>query len=117
MDTIKLREWIFQLEVELMKLDKSKLNVLLAEDFVEFGSSGHIYLKCDQIHNSELIIKEPQYEISDFEIKELSSKIILATYQTRRVEDQQRALRSSIWRKSEQGYQMIFHQGTAVSDN
>lgn len=39
MNNTKLQDMIYQLEMDLMKLEKSQLNILLADDFLEFGSS------------------------------------------------------------------------------
>ncbi len=42
----------------------------------------------------------------------LASDVLLATYQTFRHNDSKYALRSSIWKKNQGEWQMIFHQGT-----
>ncbi|MNH96461.1 hypothetical protein D3C73_491280 [compost metagenome] len=115
MDNDKLKKLIYQLEQELMRLDRDQLALLLADDFVEFGSSGNTYTKHEQVIYSEQKSNLPHYNISDFMIKEITPGIVLATYRTLRTHDNQQALRSSIWRLTNQSWQMVFHQGTPVA--
>lgn len=102
-------------ELELSLLDPTarqsleKLHKLIADDFVEFGSSGKVYNKqniLDSLPSEEL----RKFEIYDFEIKKLSKTVILATYKT--LENQIICLRSSIWQNNKGHWQMCFHQGT-----
>ena len=108
------------LEEELLKNETRKsaerLRKLLAEDFVEFGSSGRIY-------NREAIVTalaaEPsaELELSSFEMRELAPDLALVTYRTCRIGpscDQRRSLRSSIWKRGDGRWQMLFHQGTPI---
>jgi len=84
-----------------------QLNTLIADDFLEFGSSGKIYNKQDCIKPDDIPRK---LVVSDFKIKELSKDVMLATYKT--TEDGIASLRSSIWKRYGAEWQMIFHQGT-----
>ena len=90
---------------------------LLADDFIEFGRSGNVYDK-------QVVIGRIQKEetarmtLSDFKIVILAADIILATYRAAKTEaDGQKSysLRSSIWRKTGDKWQMFFHQGTAAA--
>ena len=58
----------------------------------------------------EAISQEPASDrkLEDFRVRELSSSICLATYRTGS------SLRSSIWRRIGDAWQMVFHQGTAL---
>jgi RimJ/RimL family protein N-acetyltransferase len=84
-----------------------QLNTLIADDFLEFGSSGKIYNKQDCIKPDDIPRK---FVVSDFKIKELSKDVMLATYKT--TGDGIASLRSSIWKRYGAEGQMMFHQGT-----
>lgn len=86
-----------------------QLNKLIADDFVEFGSSGELYNKQDCIKLEE---SSRKFSVSDFNIKELSKDVMLATYKT--IEDGAVSLRSSIWKQYGDEWQMTFHQGTTA---
>jgi hypothetical protein len=95
----------------LPELRKSATQVaaLLADEFAEIGSSGRIY-------DRDQIIRQLQQEsgeeapgtVSDFTARELSDGLILVIY--RIVESH--TVRSSIWKKTNSDWRMIFHQGT-----
>jgi len=85
------------------------LDELLADDFVEFGSSGTAYDKRSVI---TALLREKSQEapptMRDFVARRLAADVVLLTY--RIVES--RTLRSSIWRAAGGRWQMVFHQGT-----
>lgn len=87
------------------------LNQHLAEDFIEYGSSGTIYTKQDQLGAWREKASITSHSVSNFAINPLSVEIILATYETKR-NDGRISLRSSIWKLNDAHWQMIFHQGT-----
>jgi hypothetical protein len=89
---------------------------LLADDFIEFGRLGNVYNKHGVISR---IQKEEtaRMTLSDFKIVILAADIVLATYRATKTEvdgQQSYSLRSSIWRKNGDKWQMFFHQGTAA---
>lgn len=114
------KEIFLELEKKLLqskvRKSPSKISELLADDFVEFCSSGkkYYYKKGDAF-------EDPLFdcEIIDFEIKELSDDIILATYKSIKhsetIEEKKYALRSSLWKLYNNKWKMIFHQGTLTS--
>ncbi|MBU7595685.1 DUF4440 domain-containing protein [Metabacillus halosaccharovorans] len=112
-----LREHILQLEKRLMSYDYKELDELLAEDFLEFGSSGNSFDKKEQLEaaKSETTTNSIKFKVTDFNIKLLASDIVLATYRTFRHNDSKYALRSSIWKINEGKWKMIFHQGTPTT--
>jgi len=115
--------FIRELEQRLLlpetRASAAALRHLLAEEFIEFGSSGRVYDR--EMIVSKLAGQEPtwRYQLSDFAALELGPGLILATYRTRATAietGQQRcSLRSSIWRRHEDGWQMLFHQGTPTA--
>ncbi|PLR66983.1 nuclear transport factor 2 family protein [Bacillus sp. UMB0893] len=101
-----------------MTYDYQELNDLLANDFLEFGSSGNSYDKKAQLYavsNRTTTNNSIQFTVTDFNIKLLASYVLLATYRTYRHNDSKLALRSSIWKLNEGKWQMIFHQGTPTT--
>jgi hypothetical protein len=111
-----LKEQLFQLEACLLKTEirvsPEEIAKLLADDFIEFGSSGNVIYKRDCIGNEGLDVRIMR--IHDFEIHILAPDVVLVTY---RLEDEtrmQHTLRSSIWKHISESWQMYFHQGTPI---
>lgn len=114
---------IYNLELSLInpKVRRSadELSTLLADDFIEFGSSGIIYNKPDTIERLVATTINVEYKISNYGLKILSDNIIQATFKADRIIDDKASssLRTSMWRKSDIGeWQMFFHQGTITHD-
>ena len=86
-----------------------RVDELLAEDFVEFGSSGLVYDKSAVI---EALGRDPGFvgtrTLCDFSLRELSPTVVLVTYRI----GETGTLRSSIWQGREGRWRMVFHQGT-----
>ena len=95
-----------------------ELNELLADDFIEHGSSGKVYNKQQVI---EALQKETPLEISisEFNSVNLTDEIVLVTYTTEQINKTDNtvkySLRSSIWRKNNKKWQVVFHQGTPLN--
>jgi hypothetical protein len=89
----------------------SELDRLLADDFVEIGSSGRMYSKTE-IVRALLADPNPPGEprLEDFRLVTVTPDVALATYRYAK------SLRSSLWRKEERGWRMLFHQGTPATD-
>jgi hypothetical protein len=121
---LTLSEQIYQLEDRLLQPEirrsKEEIAKLLADDFVEFGSSGRIF---DKIQVVEGLPHSPTVPmvIEDFQIKVLSSNVVLATYRVVRTneprEEMKNSLRSSIWKFIDKRWQMVFHQGTRTIES
>jgi hypothetical protein len=96
-----------------------KVAALLADDFVEFGSSGQVFNKQQII---ESLQQEPpvQRSLLEFKVSVLASDVILATYQAAwhngPNEPPTYSRRSSIWKWMDGRWQMVFHQGTLVKE-
>jgi hypothetical protein len=92
-----------------------RVTALLADDFVEFGSSGQVFDK-KQIIEALRTETATKRSLSDFESTLLSDNIALVTYRATRTskagERPVTTLRSSIWRLHDGQWQMVFHQGT-----
>ncbi|MFA6585979.1 MAG: DUF4440 domain-containing protein [Candidatus Paceibacterota bacterium] len=92
---------------------------LLADDFIEFGSSGYIYNKNDTLKSLAEEKVDLEISVKDFKVKELSSDIVLVTYQASKLDPKNatkyESLRSSIWKLTDRKWQMVFHQGTRIA--
>lgn len=117
---MELKEVIYELETDLLKPEVrtsyDKLNELIADDFIEYGSKGLIY---DKRNILERLPKgnPPSYNLYDFEFIPLSEFIIQTRFKTDIVDTDQiktTSLRTSLWRKTNDKWQMFFHQGTLI---
>jgi hypothetical protein len=110
---------LFELEQRLAqvggRLSTEDAFSLIAEDFVEFGSSGKVWSK------AEIIAAMSQWSpieriVENFSVRELSASVCLVTYKVIGVDRRASpfSLRSSIWRKNGETWQIVFHQGTSV---
>jgi len=88
---------------------------LLADEFVEFGSSGREFTKAQIV--VALQAEAPvQITASEFKVQLFSSQVALVTYRAQRHCDPPvYSLRSSIWQQREGKWQMVFHQGTLAA--
>ena len=111
-----------QLEEQLLRPDvrgsAEQVGRLLADDFIEFGSSGHAYDKRQIIEALQQEKPDPTVRISlaEFAARRLAPEVVLVTYRTIQrggpaVPERSR-LRSSIWKLMDGRWQMVFHQGT-----
>jgi hypothetical protein len=117
---LSIDEHIQALELELLtsatRKNAERVSALLAEDFREFGSSGRVYSKKDIISTLQL---ETPFIISavDVEISWLAEHVALVTYKSMKnaqAAQSDSALRSSIWVKNGEQWNMVFHQGTKL---
>src|SRR6185437_2276684 len=93
------RPSIYDLELSLLtpevRQSTAQLNQLIADEFIEFGSSGKFFNKKDIIES--LPHEEPRkYNVEDFAVSTLSANVMLATYKV--TIDSKPSLRSSIWK-------------------
>ena len=107
------------LEEELLQPDVRKnatrLDALLAEGFVEFGSSGRVFDKQDIIDS--LASESPvRVSLTDFKALPLGTGVVLTIYRAvlygASGEPPIHSLRSSVWRLLDGRWQIVFHQGT-----
>lgn len=117
-----LDKLLYDLEQRLLtpevRHSPTELSKLLADEFVEFTSSG-IYDKQSII---EALGREPKIRIAitDFKSVSLAPDMALVTYRAVFSEPEslpaKHSLRSSIWKLTGGAWQMIFHQGTLTSN-
>ena len=109
----------FSIAKNKVRCSKQSLQELLDENFMEFCSSGRVYIyDINTVIDEEVKGEWDSWRIIDFRIKNLSQDCILATYRFIKENQGQKkcSLRSSIWRNIEQKWKMIFHQGTLINE-
>ena len=114
-----VRDHILGLEQRLLepgtRRSSRELELLLADDFVEYGSSGSIYRKRDVV--DALQHESPQLRsLTEFTVVSLANDVVLATYRIARQglpgHAPSHSLRSSVWKLNLGKWQLLFHQGT-----
>jgi hypothetical protein len=114
----KIADQILQLEKQLLQHTTRKsqfqLEKLLADDFVEFGSSGRIFTKTDIIERLPLE-EEITFKLTNFQAKYIEENVVLTTYEIEKNSGINYTLRSSIWKCYNKQWRMLFHQGTPKS--
>ena len=118
MDQAAIAANLRDLELSLHRADvrrsRELVAELLADDFVEFGSSGLVY---DKVMIVELLARDqhnvPPPTVTDLVVRLLSPEVALVTY--RAVAPARETLRSSLWLLSRGQWRMTFHQGTPAT--
>lgn len=95
------------------------LSQLLAEEFIEFGSSG-LRFERQEIIDSLAVESGVRFALSDFALRPLAPDVALATYQVARAPaaggTARRSWRSSVWQRIDGRWRMLFHQGTPIPE-
>jgi len=118
-----LNEELEKLEKQLLQPETrkspEKLAQLLADEFLEIGSSGRIYDKW-QLLKALQHESTDRMELAEFRARRLSPEVALTSYRAVRIEASTgrsaQSLRSSIWKLTTGRWQLIFHQGTSLTD-
>lgn len=102
---------------QAVRADPAQLAALIADDFFEFGVSGTVWTKPAVIAALQGEHFSPR-RIHDFRAHRLAVDVALVTYRGQRLATPQRpaaaSLRSSIWKRRDGDWQMVFHQGTPL---
>ena len=119
LNELKEREPIFH---HPEKFGKTKVDILnqVCEEFWEVGASGNVYQKQNVLDTLLVRYQEPNYqdiwEAKDFHIMEIATDNYLLTYIL--TQNKNRVTRrSTIWRKVNNTWKILFHQGTEVVDD
>jgi hypothetical protein len=108
--TQHLRDLEEQLLHPELRGSAEQVSALLADGFVEFGSSCAIYDRTEVITALLQENGRGARTIAEFSARQLSPDVCLVTYRV--VES--RTIRSSVWRRADGRWRMEFHQGTKV---
>ena len=111
------------LEVELhhpgVRCSRERLEQLLHPEFHEVGRSGRAYNRETIVNFLASQESQPVIRSEEFSVALLAPGVALLTYRSAHVEQDARlvnhTLRSSVWLKASQGWQLRYHQGTAAA--
>ncbi|MCE9548860.1 DUF4440 domain-containing protein [Candidatus Nomurabacteria bacterium] len=91
---------------------------LLADDFIEFGSSGLVYDKSTTLNSLGKEEVDLEITVDNFRVQKLSEGVVLVNYKTSKlnpkIDSNFESLRTSIWKFLDGKWQLIFHQGTRI---
>lgn len=91
---------------------------MTAEDFWETGASGRIYSRrfvLDELEKRFSALHEDVWETSGFECRRLAEDVYLLTYTL--LQNRTRLTRrATIWQKTNEGWKIVYHQGTVVQE-
>jgi len=100
------------------EMTRANLEQMTAEDFWEVGASGRRFAREFVFNVLEQRRTAPQsnvWEINDLHCRKLAGEVYLLTYTL--LQDKVRLTRrSTIWQKTADGWQIVYHQGTVVQD-
>jgi hypothetical protein len=92
---------------------------MTAESFWEVGASGRRYSRDFVLDTLEKRFSAPHddvWETSGFHCQAIAEDVYLLTYTL--IQDHKRVTRrATIWRKCEDGWKILYHQGTIVQDS
>ncbi|MDE0723402.1 MAG: nuclear transport factor 2 family protein [Alphaproteobacteria bacterium] len=120
-----LNALIIDLEKALLddevRASQERLNTLIHDDFLEYSQSGGSYGKQAILDAFKGYMPDGStYKTKNFNVRLLSHDLAQVTYETISIPKndtiERKALRSSLWKKEEREWQMIFHQGTIKND-
>lgn len=97
----------------------SRLSALLHDDFEEVGRSGARYRRDDVLVALPAETRDTTLASDGFRMAVQSEVFVLLTYRSARVDMDGRltahTLRSSLWQKMGDGWQLRYHQGTPTA--
>jgi hypothetical protein len=98
--------------------DAGRLDILIHDEFLEFGRSGTAYSKADIVALLLSAREHAQVVADRFVVRRLAADVALLTYRSAHALPDgtlhRHTLRASIWQRTAAGWQMSFHQGTAT---
>ncbi len=94
-----------------VRANRTRVELLLDEDFVEIGASGRRW-KRDAIIAELAGSPDVESNVSAMSVRAVAAHVALVEYET--TTPDRRVLRSSWWRKCEGGWRCFFHQGTVA---
>ena len=115
----KLENLLVELELYLHKPEvrasRAELERLICDDFIEFAATGCSFGKNEVLARLP-DERAPSIETSHFEVRELSDGVCQVCYRAKLKKADENitsfSIRSSIWRRHKDSWQMVFHQGT-----
>jgi hypothetical protein len=115
-----LLQTLTDLETELFDPDtrrnRARLEALLHPQFFEIGRSGRVHTRHDVLTQLPKERESAGIHAHDFALQTLSEDVLLLTYRSAQASSsgalERHALRASVWKRSPNGWQIVFHQAT-----
>jgi hypothetical protein len=89
---------------------------MMVDDFWEVGTSGARYSRqfaLEELERCQAVPREDVWETSDFCCRELARDVYLLIY-TLIQQKVRRTRRSTVWKRANDGWKIVYHQGTIV---
>jgi hypothetical protein len=100
------------------EMSRDALKKMTADDFWEVGASGRRYARefvFDVLEQRQIKAEPDVWEISDLYCRKIADGIFLLTYTL--LQDRTRLTRrATIWQRAEDGWKIVYHQGTVVQE-
>lgn len=96
---------------------RADFEAMTVESFWEIGASGRRYDRAfvlDELERRYSSTYEDAWETRDFDCTPLGAETYLLTYTL--LQGPRVTRRATIWRKTEEGWKAVYHQGTIVAD-
>jgi hypothetical protein len=97
---------------------RQDFETMVAPDFWEVGASGRVYSRELVLDTLEQRHKSPVVEhwvITDFACRRISDDTFLVTYQLQQ-DGARLSRRATLWRSTTDGWKILYHQGTLLSN-
>lgn len=106
-----------ELEESLWRDDPPQREGILADDFTEFCRFGDVYDR-DHLLQPTSSTATVEFPFDNFQAEYLTDDVVLVTYENRVTNngETQRARRSSVWVKKDNGWKLRFMQATTLED-
>jgi hypothetical protein len=113
-DELELRHLEESLWRHETRFDREHLERVLAPGFVEFGRSGRIWSR-DEVLDGPPRPLRVRLPLPGFTVAFPAPDVALVTYRSEMLEPEVLwSIRSSLWRREQAGWRIVFHQGTPV---
>jgi hypothetical protein len=96
---------------------RAEFESMVDDDFWEIGASGRRYTRkyvLEVLEDRTRTPEEDLWETTDFRCQELASGLYLLTYTL--LQGKRISRRSTIWRRVDPDWKIVFHQGTIVEE-
>jgi hypothetical protein len=97
---------------------RANFETMTLPEFWEIGASGRRYRReyvLDELERRLADAQSDVWETSDFRCQEIAEGVYLLTY-TLLQDNERLTRRSTIWQRTEEGWKIVFHQGTIVQE-
>ena len=96
----------------VVRADRDAASRLIDPEFIEVGQGGRLWTHSAILDEFGTSTTMPHVMISEMDARTLAAHLVLVTYVS--TIENRSVRRSSIWRDSEDGWRVMFHQGTRI---